>query len=638
MIAPRHRQITSLCRIAAALAVAAVALLPVSAQPASGTPITRVAPHSEWRNALLPAEPGPEALTLAEGGTARYTILLAASPTSQEEKAAADLGLWLAEMTGVTFAVEREGAYTPSGHEISLGRTALLAQAKPEGVDTELGPEGYGIAVRDGALYLWGGDGRGVINAVYTLLEEDLGCRWYHRDSATIPQRPTLTFSPAPRTYTPVLEIRDPFYWDAFHADWSLRNRTNAPSANVPDEWGGHVNYAAGLFVHTYNRLVPPEKYFAEHPEYYSEIDGTRVARQLCVTNPEVIEIAKQSVLEALRSDPNAELLSVSPNDGTGYCDCERCRALDEAEGSKAASALEFVNAMADAVRDEFPRVKISTLAYLDTVKPPKTIRPRDNVVIRLCTDRHAWAHEFQFLTETQECQEALKTWADIGAKIHIWDYTVNFSHYSIPMPNMPIVSQNIRFLMDHNVNGIMLQGAYQSPGSARGPMRCWVWAKQLWDPSLNTRELMRDFTYGFYGEAAPPMAEYDELLWSTWELCHMTALRRTGGIRYPPTAEFLTAEFIASASALFERAEDMASNEETLRRVQLAKLPVLYLKLWRNEEYAAEFEQVSSEFEAIARREGVTHLYEGGGANHVDELLGKWRSEVEARAAAPTP
>ena len=39
---------------------------------------------------------------------------------------------------------------------------------------TDLGGEGYGIGVGDRDLLLWGGHGRGVINAVYALLEEEV--------------------------------------------------------------------------------------------------------------------------------------------------------------------------------------------------------------------------------------------------------------------------------------------------------------------------------------------------------------------------------------------------------------------------------------------------------------------------------
>jgi hypothetical protein len=559
--------------------------------PNSLVELVRVAPgsatpsHRQWVSSLKPTgQPGP-ALTLAAGGKAAYVVLLPTTPTTQEEKAAADLVQWLKGMSGTDFAIAREGAGTaPLRNAISIGRTALLEKTGLPEAGLDLGNEGYAIAVDGTTLFLLGGRTRGPINAAYALLEEDLGCRWYHRDSTTLPSRPELTFRPVPRHFVPVLEIRDPYYWDAFDGTWSLRNRTNAPGASIPEEWGGNVDYA--LFVHTYNTLVPPDRYFREHPEYFSELGGKRQPVQLCLSQPDVLRITIDKVREILKSRPNSEIISVSPNDGRGYCECKACKAFDDREGTRAGTLVRFVNAVADAIKKEFPRVRISTLAYLDTYMPPKSVRPHGNVAIQLCTDRHAWSRPFLTVTETESFQKAMKAWEAIGATMHIWDYTVNFSHYVAPMPNMPVVTPDMRFYIEHNARGVMLQGAYQSPGSADGPMRCWVWAKQLWDPALDTRALMRDFVYGYYGEAAEPVWQYQELLWRLWEHYHQQPGETPAenpllaGIHYTPDNPMLAGDFGLSALALFAQAEALAQDPETLRRVKLAKLPVLYVAL----------------------------------------------------------
>ncbi len=612
--------------------------------------------HPQWENALKPKGPPGPVLTLAAGGKAAYTVLLPAAPTSQDEKAAADLAHWLGEVSGAPFTVAREGAAAPAaGGLISVGRTALLAGAALPEAEADLGDEGYAIAVKDRNLFLLGGRVRGPINAVYAFLEEDLGCRWYHRDSATLPARPELTVAPVPRRFVPVLEIRDPFYWDAFHGTWSLRNRTNAPSAPIPEEWGGHIDYA--LFVHTYNTLVPPGRYFADHPEYFSELGGKRQPVQLCLANPDVLRIATDRVREILRSAPHSEIISVSPNDGTGYCECKDCKAIDDAEGTRAGTLIRFVNAVADAIRDEFPRVRVSTLAYLDTYMPPKSVRPRDNVAIQLCTDRHAWSRPFLTVTETENFQRAMKAWAAIGATMHIWDYTVNFSHYVVPMPNMPVVTPDIRFYIEHNARGVMLQGAYQSPGSADGPMRCWVWAKQLWDPSLDTRALMRDFVYGYYGEAAEPLWEYQELLWGLWERYHAAPGKTPAenpllaDIRYTPDNPALAGDFPEKALALFARAESLARDPETQRRVRLGKLPVLYVALCQGVGFLEDsgqlrpgkrlkgpaaqplpddtYRQYLEELADTVAREQITHFAEG--APDAQRKINVWKEMLAA-------
>jgi hypothetical protein len=179
-----------------------------------------------------------------------------------------------------------------------------------------------------------------------------------------------------------------------------------------------------------------------------------------------------------------------------------------------------------------------------------------------------------------------MKAWAAIGATMHIWDYTTNFSHYSLPMPNMQVVTPDIRWYIEHNARGVMLQGSYQGPGSDNGLLRCWVWGKQLWDPSLDTQELMRDFIYGYYGKAAEPIAEYNDLLWDMWTEYHNKPHTNAAenplmvDIRYRPDIGFLSKDFIDRSFALFDEAEKLAKDPETARRVKLAKLPIIYTRL----------------------------------------------------------
>lgn len=610
--------------------------------------VAAVEAQNGWVNALKPkGAAGPE-LSLALGGRASYTILLPENPTTQDEKAAADLAMWLREMTGAKFRIVQERACLPVGPVISVGRTKLLEQSDIWMAQSDLGNEGYAIAVRNRNLFLFGGKKRGPINAVYALLEEDLGCRWYDRHSATIPRVRNLKFRPVQRKYTPVLEIRDPFYHTAFNTDWSLRNRTNSPSASIPEEWGGHIDYA--LFVHTYNELMPPKEFFKDHPEYYSELKGERKPQQLCLTNLDVLRIMVERVKERLAKKPHSEIISVSPNDWTDYCECANCRAIDEAEGSHSGTLIKFVNAVAEAIEEDYPNVKVSTLAYLGTFKPPLNIKPRHNVAIQLCTDSHAWPHPFLLVTETTKFQQAMKGWNAMGATMHIWDYTVNFSHHMAPMPNMPVVSPNIRWYIRHGAKGVMLQGWYECGGTENVQMRTWVWAKQLWDPTLDTRELMRDFIFGYFKEAAEPIWEYNIMLWRIWEENRAKPksedILYNAGIRYSPTSRFLDDEFVSRASAFMDKAERLAKDPETQYRVKVAKLPILYVKLsdglgyprdWSDEykpgrmtrDQVGEYKKMLEEFEELAQSEKITGFLEM--ARDGEKRINRWKEKLAA-------
>jgi hypothetical protein len=551
-------------------------------------------------------------------------------------------------MTDATFKItgERQGFF-PGSRVISIGRTELLNQADLLDAKVDLSDEGYAIAAKGETLFLLGGRKRGAINAVYALLEEDLGCRWYDRKDATIPKMRKHTFKPVLRSYKPVLMVRDPFYWTAFDPTWSLRNRTNAPSAQVPEEYGGRIDYA--LWCHTYNVLVPPDKYFKDHPEYFSEHGGKRDQAQLCLTNPDVLKLVIKNVRETLKKNPNSEIVDVSPNDWEGYCECANCKAIDDAEGSKSGTLIKFVNAVAEDIEKDYPNVKVNTLAYLGTFMPPKTIKPHKNVLIRLCTDSHAWGYTFSLVTETERFQKAIRSWAAIGANVTIWDYTVNFSHHPAPMPNMPVVDYAIPFYIRHNAKGIMLQGFYECGGTENAAMRSWVWAKKLWDPTLSSRDLMRDFIYGYYKEAAEPVWKYNDMLWNLWEENHAKPGSQNQlyglGARYVPNSAFLGKEFQEKADPLLAEAAKLAKDPDTVYRVRVANLPLVYIKLCQGIGYLddagnwiagdpvkvggkEECKKLLDEWESLGKSEGITVIREAF-ADYATKTK-TWRDKLE--------
>ena len=601
----------------------------------------------QWQNSLKPKGEAAVEIAIAVGGETEYVIVIPESPTTQEQKAAEELALWLGEMTGAEFAILSD-AEPARAQEISVGRTTRLAAANLAIAKEDLGDEGYAIAVKGDRLYLIGGKRRGPIYAALAFMEEDLGLRWYSASAngievSRVLRRPSVRVRVVPRSYVPPLAIRDP--QAARDAAWALRNRINAGSDQVPEKWGGQINYA--LFVHTFSTLVPPSQYFEEHPEYYSEHNGKRDTRQLCLTNPEVVKIATQTALRVLREKPNAELISISSNDGGGYCQCPKCRVLDEAEGSHAAQVIHFVNQVAAGIEKEYPDVLISTLAYMWGMKVPKTLRPRQNVVIRLCTDTCMWERPFVSVRNDEgpvplswpywdwaedpsklSFKKFFLEWCKVTDNISIWDYWTNFAHYPAPTPNMEVVADNIRFFTEHKVAGIFGEGE----GADRAAMKNWVYAKLLWDPSRNVRELMNDFIWGYYGRAAPAIAEYNDLLGSIRK--GFPDVREIHDWTLPSGrgTDYLSQEFLDGATVLFNEAERMADNEEILHRVERDRLSIMYVKLMQGTEFVIErgedYPALLDRFETIARRERITQMSIVSGRRTLDETLKLWRDE----------
>jgi len=595
----------------------------------------------EWHNSLKPAGKAGPVLTLAENGKSKYIIIVSAGATKPELKAAEQMLYWLEQMTAVKLPIASEDTISAKKKVISIGRTKLFEKSLPETATRKLANGGWGIAVKKTNLFLWGAKNRGTVNAVFAFLEEDIGCRWYTKKHTRIPKISTLKVAPVSRTYSPALKLRDPFYWVSWDWHWSLHNRTNAPDAAVPEEYGGRVDYGTGssfghMFVHTFDRLIAPDKYFDKHPEYFMlDEDGKRSKKQLCMTNPDVVRLMIKQVHKFLAECPHSEIVSVSKNDMVRVCLCERCKQLDDAEGTNMASLLNLVNSVAESIENQYPGVDVSTLAYLETIQLPKTVRPRKNVIIRLCNDSAgAWFRPF---TPAEECDfaEILKKWSSIHDKIYIWDYIMNLSHFMAPMPNMNVIAKNIRFFVKNNAHGVMTQGNCQGPGSEREWLRSWVIAKLMLYPSMDVNELMDDFIFGHYGKAAGPIAQYNRLLREQGKKYKDVLDRPEDGIRYRMSNPFLSKAFLDKSSRLFDEAEKLAEDQAVLHRVQRERLPIMYVKLVRGPEFTGdEYGRVLQRFGKITRREKIVNLKEG--APDLEENLKKWQNQWQKKQTDP--
>src|SRR5262249_10823338 len=147
---------------------------------------------------------------------------------------------------------------------------------------------------------------RGTLYAVNRFLQDQCGVRWWTPWASRVPQNPDLSIPKLNLTSKPAFEYRQPYWFTAFDPVWAAHNCVNGEHANASVEFGGCVRYKG--FVHTFNALVPPEKYFPEHPEWFSLIKGKRTANrsQLCLTNPQLRAFVVERVKQWLRESPEA--------------------------------------------------------------------------------------------------------------------------------------------------------------------------------------------------------------------------------------------------------------------------------------------------------------------------------------------
>ncbi len=559
---------------------------------------------------------------LAKAGTTRYVIVVDTDATLSEQHAADELAQFLKQVTGAEFPIRRT-AQVAEGPMLLVGDGVIARQIAPQVNVEQLGRDGIIIETIGEHLLLTGDPPRGAMYAVYSFLEDAIGCRWWSSKASTIPHRPDLAVPEQHVRYEPPLEYRETFWLDAFDGDWAARNKSNGNSERLEEKHGGKVRYGGPFFVHSFAHLVPPAEYFEAHPEYFSEVNGQRLDgyAQVCVTNEDVKKLITARVLAYLQQNPTADIISVSQNDCDNHCQCAACRQLEEEEGSPAGPLLHLVNYVAAEVAKQYPHVAIDTLAYQYTRQPPRHVKPLPNVIVRLCSIECDFAHPLT-AQSNQKFADDIRGWSKICQRLYIWDYTTNFGHYIQPHPNLRVLGPNIRFFVEHGVRGIFEQGAYTSLGAEFAELKAWVLARLLWNPQLNDQLLLEEFVRGYYGAAAPQILEYIRLIHDEAE-AHQTYLTCGSSV----TAEFLNLAMLGRAEKLFEAAESAVEDDpELLQRVQLARLPLRYVwaMRWYDLRDQAAREQLPwpgpSDYVAncetflnLAESSGITMISEGG-------------------------
>lgn len=553
-------------------------------------------------------------ITLAENGLTAYKIVVTRGATLSVLHAAEELRSFLGQISGAAFKIAFDDV-KQTAREILIGGSSHLTALGVNIDIAALGLEGFKLCTAGETLVIAGSDKRGCLYGVYTFLEDYLGCRFFTEDVTVIPKRSAVYLPEINDTQIPALEYRESYFKDYWDGDFYARLKCNGNSGLLTEMHGYKMEYCH--FVHSFNALVPPEKYFNEHPEYFSEVNGERIKdyTQLCLTNPDVLEIAKKTVRQWIIDNPDAAIISVSQNDWHNFCTCENCRAIDDYEGSHAGTLINFVNKIAESIEEEFPHIAIDTLAYQYTRKPPLHVRPKKNVIVRLCSIECCFSHPLS------ECDIDFKAdligWSKVCGRLHIWDYVVNFAHTLSPFPNVRVLQPNIKFFIEHNVTGIFEEGNNSDRESGEfNALKQYILAKLLWNPDYDVNCGIAEFMNAYYGMAATEVLRYFELIHDqiTPDI-HMH-------IYDPPRTAYLSEAMLNKADKIFDRAERLAENETILARVKKLRLSVRYVRVANipieDENRAA----VVEEFIADVRASGVTSYREGAHLEQTEPLL----------------
>jgi len=536
-----------------------------------------------------------QTFTLVKKGVAKSMIILPEKPTVTEIQAAKVLQDYIERISGVKLSIEGDSV-KHKDFEILIGNVN-----RPELNDVpkeKLDKDGLFIKTNGKSLVITGGIDKGILYGVYTFLEKYLGCRKYSSKVTYVPKKKKIVLGVINDMQLPAFGYRENFYRDATDPEYQLWHKLDSHVGPDKSEWG--------YWVHTFGSLLSPQEYGESHPEYFSFYDGKRhpgtvpswdgaglqPEAQLCLTNPDVLEIVCKNLRAAMDRNPEAIYWSVSQNDNVNYCRCDSCAALDKKYAAYApeekmysthggskypALGMGSLVAFVTKVAERFPNKIISTLAYQYTRVPPKDIVPAKNVNIMLCSIESARNTTME--KGDTSFSSDLKGWGRLTNNIIVWDYVIRFSNLFAPFPNLRILQPNLKFMRENRVSAVFEQGN-REVGGEFAELRAYLIDKLLWDPDVNLDDVMNDFLTGYYGKASKQMKEYIDIL-------HDNNMEQSGyklSIFGSPVMEketFLSDSLIDVYNRLFDEAEKaVADSPEILDRVKTARLPVYYAML----------------------------------------------------------
>ncbi len=441
---------------------------------------------------VLAAGDTANAFDIAKGGVPATVIATGANPAETTLFAANELASYLGKMVGAPFAVVTND---PPGNGNCILVGAPVEDAKFD--EIRLRTEGR-------ILHVTGSQPRGPLYAVYELLERQ-GCGFWSDFNETVPPKPDIAVEDdLDYAYAPPFSLRSNSGTTAvYHPEWNPKARLNG-RRGIPARMGGvhHVDMSESSIGLNHGDLA--REYFTTHPEWYSYARPRgggpmrRTPEQLCFSNPEVLEKLVELARERLKKNPRLKTLSCSYADAAPACACPNCSAIAKREGTKAAILLTGVNAVASALADDYPDLRITFLAYgVNSIIPPKNMKLEPNVAC-------VYANLARDYARPPANTNAIARWNELtGTNVYVWGYGAMFHNYQMPTPTVDLLGPEMRFYRDLGVLGVSSQLS-QSSLSDCIDLVCWLYGKMAWNPDYDEWEQIDRWCDGALGAGSP--------------------------------------------------------------------------------------------------------------------------------------
>ncbi|MBI4026538.1 MAG: DUF4838 domain-containing protein [Verrucomicrobia bacterium] len=524
---------------------------------------------------------------LVKDGKPDCAVVLGEQATLVEKHAARELRDYLHKISGAEIPEASNRESVEGAVPILLGTPQSAKAVEALGLLEKvknLSDEGFLIRIRKNEVAVFARQPMGVLYGVYTFLEDNLAIRWFFpgEKGEYCPKHSTIEINSLDEMQNPAFVCRTinttatgisaklTNTWD-----WMVRNKMQICwlcfSDNEKELTERGALYSCG--GHALPYLVPQNKYFKEHPEYYALANGQRMPcwlgdyvrrhpeyqapkgageiHQLCTSNPDVIDVCAAGIVKHFKEIDKPSFYKTGDsyylgnNDGDGWCECEKCLALDDPEEQKngmvSTRFYKFINAVAEKALKECPDKTMLGWGYQKFQSPPKGVKPDPRLVIEIAMHGRCYQHSY----DDQNCpanmakMKLLKGWLNFGNVAGVYEYYSCFADgspnffFGFPyLPTEDVVSRDIKQIW--KMGARHWKAEFPPPDGNFGPpwnnwetKEAWLAqfatlymaAKLTWNPLLDSERLKDDLYQKYYGSAVAPMKAYRDLLRKSWEI-----------------------------------------------------------------------------------------------------------------------
>jgi hypothetical protein len=471
-----------------------------------------------------------------------------------------------------TFAAEELKSYLIRIFALKINDQAANSFVLQIREDSDLGDEGYRLKITATTVTFTGGGPFGLVHGVYDFLRRFCGCQFSNPgpDGEYIPSLDQLELEEGEQVRKPQLwyrglQIHRKYAPDIFERefDWMAKNGLNyVMFTPLPDtvetEEATSVDPATGevrtkdtgnrytnkwfrkhllplltkrglkLDRNHHNLLawLPPEQYFAQHPEWYALKNGKRdpAPYQLCLCTSNAAMVAEliKNIKAYVQANPEVGIVGVIPEDGMGYCQCDQCLKMDGDDSARTQRLDDFrtlagenkvvirryvnlLNQISRAVRKDFPSVRIGSAHYVDLQFPPEGVKLDENIVPWVAIYWRCFAHAIN----EKNCElnrffaDLLRKWRRVfTGKLITYSYYMGMNaQRALPYPIARNILEDWKFYKKLGIGGATIQSCPLNIG-AYG-LNYLAFARAGWEDDTNYEQLLDDYLLGMFGTAA---------------------------------------------------------------------------------------------------------------------------------------